>query len=161
QEVDGEHLLLALIEQEEGLLPRLLKRMDLQVEPLRRAVEQDLQKRPSVSGPGAEAGKIYITQRFQQLLEKAAGEAKRLKDEYVSVEHLCLALAEDAGGAGKILKQFNVTHDRMLKVLTEVRGNQRVTSANPEASYEALEKYGTDLVAMARKNKLDPVIGRD
>jgi ATP-dependent Clp protease ATP-binding subunit ClpB len=115
------------------------------------------------SGPGAEAGKIYLTQRLQQLLVRAEDEAKRLKDEYVSVEHLALAMIDEgsAAPAGRVLKNHGLTRDKLLAALTAVRGNQRVTSAMPEAAYEALEKYGTDLVAMARRNKLDPVIGRD
>ncbi|HEY6553466.1 MAG TPA: Clp protease N-terminal domain-containing protein, partial [Vicinamibacteria bacterium] len=161
QEVDAEHLLLALLEQPEGLVPRLLARMDVPVEPLRSEVERELERRPRVSGPGAEAGKIYLTSRMQQVFLRAEDEAKRLKDEYVSVEHLLIALAEEQGAAGKVLKTFNVTRDAVLAALTAVRGNQRVTSAMPEVAYEALEKYGVDLVSEARRNKLDPVIGRD
>jgi ATP-dependent Clp protease ATP-binding subunit ClpB len=161
QEVDAEHLLLALLEQPEGLVPRLLARMDVPVEPLRSEVERELERRPRVSGPGAEAGKIYLTNRMQQVFLRAEDEAKRLKDEYVSVEHLLLGLAEEPGTAGRILKTFNVTRDAVLAALTAVRGNQRVTSAMPEVAYEALEKYGVDLVAQARRGKLDPVIGRD
>jgi ATP-dependent Clp protease ATP-binding subunit ClpB len=162
-EVDGEHLLLALLEQEGGLIPRLLQRMDVPVEGFTRAVREELDRRPSVSGPGVEAGKIYVTQRFNKLLLKAEEEAARLKDDYVSVEHVLLALAEEgtATAAGKILKQFNVGRDRLLQALTAVRGHQRVTSPDPEGTYEALEKYGRDLVKEVRKGKLDPVIGRD
>jgi ATP-dependent Clp protease ATP-binding subunit ClpB len=163
QEVDGEHLLAALLEQPEGLIPRLLARMDVSVENLVRELEGELKKRPSVSGPGTEAGKIYVTQRLQRLLVAAQDAAQRLKDEYTSVEHLLLALlGEDKGtAAGRLLAQEGVTEDRFLKALTAVRGSQRVTSANPEVAYEALEKYGTDLVAQARRGQLDPVIGRD
>ncbi len=162
QQVDGEHLLLALLEQPEGLVPRLLNRMEISPETLKAEVERDLSRRPRVSGPGAEAGKIYVTERLQQVFLKAEDEAKRLKDEYVSVEHLMLALLDDPQApAGRILAQAGVTRDAFLSVLTVVRGNQRVTSAMPEVAYEALEKYGVDLVAQARRNKLDPVIGRD
>jgi len=163
QQVDGEHLLLALLEQPEGLVPRLLTRMDVPADALREEVEKELTKRPAVSGPGAEAGKIYLTPRLQQLLVAAQDSAKRLKDEYVSVEHLLLALVKegDRTAAGRALASFGVTEDRLLKTLTAVRGSQRVTSANPEVSYEALEKYGVDLVQQARRGKLDPVIGRD
>ncbi len=162
QQVDGEHLLLALLEQPEGLVPRLFERMDVPVESFSRAVEQELESRPRVTG-GGEAGKIYITQRLQQLLAAAENEAKRLKDEYVSVEHLVLAFLEESGTspAHKILSSFNIDKNRFLETLTSVRGSQRVTSAHPEAAYEALEKYGVDLVALARDGKLDPVIGRD
>ncbi|MFY9825719.1 MAG: ATP-dependent chaperone ClpB [Thermoanaerobaculia bacterium] len=163
QEVDGEHLLLALLEQPEGLVPRLLARMEAPTEALKAEVERELSRRPKVSGPGAEAGKIYLTQRLQQIFLRAEDEAKRLKDEYVSVEHLLLAMIEEGSSSpvGKILASFNVTRNAFLAVLTAVRGNQRVTSAMPEVAYEALEKYGVDLVAEARRNKLDPVIGRD
>ncbi len=163
QEVDGEHLLLALLEQPEGLAPRLLNRMEVSPEALKSALERDLERRPRVSGPGAEAGKIYLTQRLQQVILKAEDEAKRLKDEYVSVEHLLLALIEEGrqSPAGRILADAGVTRDAFLSALTAVRGNQRVTSAMPEVAYEALEKYGVDLVAQARRGKLDPVIGRD
>ncbi len=160
QEVDGEHLLLTLLEQPEGLVPRLLARMEASTEALKAEVERELSRRPKVSGPGVEAGKIYLTQRLQQILVRAEDEAKRLKDEYVSVEHLLLAMIDD-GALGKLLAGFHVTRDAFLSVLTAVRGNQRVTSAMPEVAYEALEKYGVDLVSQARRNKLDPVIGRD
>ncbi len=163
QEVDGEHLLLALLEQPEGLIPRLLSRMEAPTEALKAEVERELTRRPKVSGPGVEAGKIYLTQRLQQILIRAEDEAKRLKDEYVSVEHLLLAMVDEGSSSalGRILAQFGVTRDAFLAALTAVRGNQRVTSAMPEVAYEALEKYGVDLVAEARRNKLDPVIGRD
>ena len=162
-EVDGEHLLLALLDQPEGLVTRLLQRMDLQPAPFRKAVEDELKRRPHVSGPGAEPGKIYVSQRLSRILVAAENEAKRLKDEYVSVEHLFLALlAEgDKTPSGKLLKQFGIDRERFLTALTDVRGNQRVTSSDPESSYEALEKYGRDLVKMAHNGKLDPVIGRD
>ncbi|MBE0597771.1 MAG: ATP-dependent chaperone ClpB [Desulfuromonadales bacterium] len=162
-EVDGEHLLLALLEQEGGLIPRLLQKMDVPPGNFAANLRQELDRRPSVSGPGAEAGKIYVTQRFNRLLIRAEEEAKRLRDDFVSVEHLLLAFLEEGAAtpAGKLLKQFNLTRDRLLQALTAVRGHQRVTSADPEATYEALEKYGRDLVSEARKGKLDPVIGRD
>jgi ATP-dependent Clp protease ATP-binding subunit ClpB len=162
-EVDGEHLLLALLEQSDGLIPRLLTRLEIQVPALISALEQELARRPKLSGPGMEAGKIYVTQRLQKLMLQAEEEAKRLKDEYVSVEHLFLALVEEGSStaAGRLLQQFHVDRDKVLEVLTAVRGHQRVTSAMPEVAYEALEKYGVDLVAQARQGKLDPVIGRD
>lgn len=162
-EIDGEHLLLTLLEQPEGLLPRLLKKMDIPVDSFKARIEHDLEKRPRVSGPGAEPGKIYVTQRLNKILVKAEDEAKRLKDEYVSVEHLALAMIDEgvSYAAGRTFKEFNVTRERFLKALTSVRGHQRVTSAMPEGTYEALEKYGVDLVAQAKLGKLDPVIGRD
>lgn len=162
-EVDGEHLLWALLDQSDGLVPGLLMRMDAHPETIKKEVEVELDKRPRVSGPGAEPGKIYVSQRLSRILVSAEQEAKRLKDEYVSVEHLLMALlAEgDKTPSGKILKGAGIDRERFLKTLTDVRGSQRVTSANPEVTYEALEKYGRDLVKMARSDKLDPVIGRD
>src|SRR6266853_2218221 len=162
-EIDGEHLLLALLEQQDGLLPRLLARMEVPLASLKGALEQALERRPRVSGPGVEAGKIYVTQRLQKLFLQAEDEAKRLKDEYVSVEHITLALLDEGTStvAGRLLQQFHVTRESFLAALTAVRGHQRVTSADPETAYEALEKYGVDLVAQARRGKLDPVIGRD
>ncbi len=162
-EVDGEHLLLALLEQEGGLVSRLVQRLDIDPGKLIEVVRSELQRLTSVSGPGVEPGKIYVTQRFNQLMVKAESEAKQLKDDFVSVEHLLLAMT-DAGSKtalGKIFQQFNLTRDRLLQVLTAIRGHQRVTSADPEGTYEALEKYGLDLVKEVHKGKLDPVIGRD
>ncbi|MGH3382172.1 MAG: ATP-dependent Clp protease ATP-binding subunit, partial [Actinoallomurus sp.] len=153
-EVDAEHLLLALLDQPEGLAPRLLEQAGANLDFVRSDIESRLQQRPRVTGPGAAPGQVYVTQRLSRLLDTAEREAKRLKDEYVSVEHLVLALIED----GLI---ENVSRDRFLEALTGIRGNQRVTSSMPEAAYEALEKYGQDLVADARAGKLDPVIGRD
>ncbi|HYU32073.1 MAG TPA: ATP-dependent chaperone ClpB [Thermoanaerobaculia bacterium] len=163
QEVEAEHLLLALLEQPEGLVPRLLARMDVPAAGLVAELERELSRRPSVSGPGVEAGKIYVSNRLQKVFLRAEDEAKRLKDEYVSVEHLVLAMIEEGSSvpAGRVLNQLGVTRDRFLAALTAVRGNQRVTSAMPEVAYEALDKYGVDLVAQARRGKLDPVIGRD
>jgi len=162
-EVDGEHLLLALLDQPDGLAPRLLEGAGADPDGLRAAVEEDLSRRPRVTGPGAAPGQVMVTQRLGRLLDTAEREARRLKDEYVSVEHLVLALVEEgsATAAGRRLKEQGLTRDQFLTALTRVRGNQRVTSAMPEAAYEALEKYGRDLVADARAGKLDPVIGRD
>ena len=163
QEVDTRHLLLALLEQPEGLVPRLIQRLDKTVTPLVDATRAELERRPKVSGGGVEPGKVYITQTLQQALVAAEDEAKRLKDEYVSVEHLMLTLISErtGGGAAKLLAQQGIARDAFLAALAAVRGNQRVTSADPEATYEALAKYGIDLVAEARRGKLDPVIGRD
>jgi ATP-dependent Clp protease ATP-binding subunit ClpB len=163
QEVDCEHLLLALVEQEEGLIARLCTKMDVPRQPFVQALEAELQKRPKVSGPGYEAGKILLSQRLARVLAEADKHAKRMQDEYVSVEHLALAILGEGSGtpAGRVLQQFGVTHDRFLHALKEVRGHQRVQSASPEQTYEALTRYGQDLVEAARKGKLDPVIGRD
>jgi ATP-dependent Clp protease ATP-binding subunit ClpB len=153
-EVDAEHLLLALLDQPEGLAPRLLEQAGTDPDRLRAELQGQLSKRPRVTGPGAAPGQVYVTQRLGRLFDTAEREAKRLKDEYVSVEHLVLALIEEGLAKG-------VSRDRFLEALTDVRGNQRVTSTMPEAAYEALAKYGRDLVAEARSGKLDPVIGRD
>ncbi|MBQ9565821.1 MAG: type VI secretion system ATPase TssH, partial [Synergistaceae bacterium] len=162
QQVDVEHVLLALLRDMEGLIPRLLKRMEVEPTTLEKQVEAEVAKMPRVTGGGAEPGKVYVTNRLNRLLADAEERAKRLKDEYVSVEHLFLAmLGETNTNLGRILGRLNVTEDKFLKTLTEVRGSQRVQSADPEATYEALEKYGRDLVAAAREGKLDPVIGRD
>src|SRR5437764_13299167 len=142
-EVDGEHLLLALLDQPEGLVPRLLEQFNTDVNALRAAVDSDLQRRPRVTGPGAAPGQVFITQRLARVLDAAEREAKRLKDEYVSVEHLLLALLEEGSStaAGRVLHGQGLTRDRFLGELARVRGNQRVTSAMPEVTYEALEKY--------------------
>ena len=161
QQVDVEHLLLALLEQEGGLAPSILLRADIPLEPLHKRVLQEVEKFPKVTGGATAADQVYITNRLSRVLNDAETEAKRLKDEYVSVEHLLLAIAGDTGAAGKILKDFGLTRDRLMKALSEVRGNQRVTTQNPEATYEALEKYGRDLTDLAAKGKVDPVIGRD
>ena len=162
-EVDGEHLLLALLEQSEGILPKLLQRMEVPVNRVHDRLEEELERKPRVSGPGVEPGKVYLSQRLSRLLIKAQEEAQRLKDEYVSAEHLFLAFIDEAAAtpAGRIIKEFGISRDLFLQTLTAVRGHQRVTSASPEGTYEALEKYGRDLVKEAQTNKLDPVIGRD
>jgi ATP-dependent Clp protease ATP-binding subunit ClpB len=163
QEVDVEHVLLALCEQEDGLISRMMAKLGIEAKNLGAQVKKLLEKRPSVSGPGSEAGKILISQRLNQVMVKADDEARRLKDEYVSVEHLFLAMLDssDRSELGKLLASFQLTRERFLEGLTAVRGNQRVQSANPESTYEALARYGRDLVDMAKKGKIDPVIGRD
>ncbi len=162
-EVDGEHLLLALLDQPEGIAPRLLAQAGADPDRLRTALEAELARRPRVTGPGVNPGEVRVTQRLARLLDTAEQEAGRLKDEYVSVEHLLMALLAEgpATAAGRLLQQQGVTRDGFLQALTTIRGNQRVTSAMPESAYEALAKYGRDLVAEAASGKLDPVIGRD
>ncbi len=150
-EVDTDHLLLALIDQSDGVVPRLLERMGVSSTNLRQRVHTALDKRPRTSGPGVDPNRTYITRSLSEALVRAEDEATRLKDEYVSVEHLLLALTD----------RHDLSRDDLLAALVEVRGNQRVTSRDPEATYDALTKYGTDLVALARSGKLDPVIGRD
>ncbi|MEJ5236836.1 MAG: ATP-dependent chaperone ClpB [Limisphaera sp.] len=163
QAVDVEHLLLALLEQEGGLIPRLFERARVNPELIKAKVEEELARLPRVSGTDVTRQGIYITQRLNRLLVTARDHARRMKDEYVSVEHLVLAMFDEPAGTGigKIFKNLGLTREDFLKALTEVRGHQRVTSANPEATYEALEKYGRDLTRLAAQNKLDPVIGRD
>jgi ATP-dependent Clp protease ATP-binding subunit ClpB len=162
-EVDVEHLLLALLDQPEGLIPRLLMRAEVDSDSLHAAVERHLEGRPRVSGSGAAPGQVYVSRALSQVLDAAEQEAERLKDEYVSVEHVLLAMLATGTdtGAGRLLREHGVTRERFLDVLTQVRGSQRVTSSNPETAYEALEKYGRDLVTEARLGRLDPVIGRD
>jgi ATP-dependent Clp protease ATP-binding subunit ClpB len=162
-EIDGEHLLLALVDQPDGLVPRLLTGLGVDLESLRGDLEVELQRKPRTTQPGTKPGQVTVTQRLARTLEAAEREAKRLSDEYVSVEHLLVALTEErqSTGAGRILGRYGVERDRFLAELTKVRGNQRVTSATPEGTYEALAKYGQDLVAAARSGRLDPVIGRD
>jgi len=163
QEVDGEHLLAALLKQEGGLAARMMERMEVDAKGLQGKVAQALQKRPKVTGGATEQGKVYVTQRMNELLLSAKGEADQLKDEFVSVEHLLLAFVAEGAGtdAGRLLKDAGVTRDKLLATLAQVRGHQRVTSDNPEEGYEALAKYGVDLVEQASLGKMDPVIGRD
>lgn len=164
QELDVEHLLLALLEQEQGIVPRLIEKMEVSPDAFIAAVKNELSKRPTVrSASGAPVGSVYVTQRFNKTLAHAEEEAKQLRDEYVSVEHLFLAMfsMDSKDPLGKIFSTFKLTRERFLKALTEVRGNQRVVSQNPEATYEALQRYGRDLVQESQKGKLDPVIGRD
>jgi ATP-dependent Clp protease ATP-binding subunit ClpB len=162
-EVDGEHLLLALLEQDDGLAPRLLTGAGVEVARLRGDLEAALARKPSTTRPAASPGQVSVTQALARVLEAAEREAARLKDEYVSVEHLLVALVEggERTGAGRLLVQHGATRDRVLAELTTVRGNQRVTSASPEGTYEALAKYGQDLVADANAGRMDPVVGRD
>jgi len=162
-EVDGEHLLLALLDQADGIVPRLLAQAGADPDQLRSGLEAELGRRPRVSGPGVSPGQISVTQRLSRLLDAAEREAGRLKDEYVSVEHLIMALIEEGPqtASGRLLRDQGLTRDAFLQALTKIRGNQRVTSAMPEVAYEALAKYGRDLVVDASAGRLDPVIGRD
>ena len=160
QGVDVEHLLAALLAQSQGIVPALLERAGIALPPLATAVERELAKVPQVGGPGS-GGQPYLTQRLARVLAQAETEATNLKDEYVSVEHLLLAMLDEQGATGRLLKQGGLTRDKLMHALQEVRGNQRVTSPDPEATYEALERYGRDLTKLAAQGKLDPVIGRD
>ena len=157
QGIDVEHLLLALIEQEGGLAASLLEQAGLSVPSVRQAVEQALTKLPQVQGAGAAPGQLHVASRLSQVLSKAEDEQRALKDDYVSVEHVILAMVQEGG----VFKKLGLTKERLLGALQQVRGSQRVTSQDPEGTYQALEKYGRDLTRLAGQGKLDPVIGRD
>jgi ATP-dependent Clp protease ATP-binding subunit ClpB len=161
QQVDVEHLISVLLEQEGGLAPSILHKADVNVSTLQSRLDQEIDKLPKVSGPGGAPDQVYVTGRLQKLFTQAADEAKALKDDYISVEHILLAATVEKGATGKVFHELGVTRERLMRALQDVRGNQRVTSANPEATYEALEKYGRDLTQLAAQGKLDPVIGRD
>ena len=161
QQMEQVHLLLALLRQDGGLIPQLLRKMDVTVESLEAAAAAELRKIPAVTG-SRDADRFYITADVDAAFQKAEEEAKTMKDEYVSVEHLFLGLLETArGGVKTLFDTYRITKENVLKALQAVRGNQRVTTDNPEGTYDALEKYGTDLVKRAREQKMDPVIGRD
>src|ERR1700728_1254180 len=161
QQLDTEHLLLALLDQQGGLAPSILNKADIRVDALKARVQQEVDRIPKVSGATGGPDQVYVTNRVTKLLTQAEEEAKRLKDDYVSVEHVLLAATDDSGATGKLFREFGITRERLMRALQEVRGSQRVTTQNPEATYEALEKYGRDLTQLASQGKLDPVIGRD
>ena len=162
QQLDVEHLLLALLDQEGGLARSVLDKTGVDADLVRQRLETELARLPKVSSASGAAGEVYITSRLNRLLVQAEDEAKSLKDEYVSVEHILLAVVDDkSGAAGKILNELGLNRDKLMQALRQVRGSQRVTSQNPEATYEALERYGRDLTKQAAQGKLDPVIGRD
>jgi len=158
QAIDAEHLLFALIGQKDGVTVSLLQKLAVPVGGLTDRLQKALDRMPQVTGG---TGQSYITPRLKKLIETAESEAESLKDEYVSAEHLLLALIQDSGEAGKILKDYGATRDKILNALVSIRGAQRITDPNPEEKYQALEKYGRDLTDLARKGKLDPVIGPD
>ena len=161
QQMEQVHLLLALLQQEGGLIPQLLRKMDVTVESLEAAANTELRKLPAVTG-SREADRFYISADVDAAFNAAEAQAKVMKDEFVSVEHLFLGLLETAkGGIAALFSDYRITKEAALKALQAVRGNQRVTSDSPEGTYDALEKYGTDLVKRAREQKMDPVIGRD
>ncbi|MGV2940798.1 ATP-dependent chaperone ClpB [Mesobacillus sp. LC4] len=162
QEVDDVHLMLSLLEQDSNLAATLLTGIGLNLDHYKEELDHVLSKKPQVSGSGTEQGKLYITVTLQKVLAQAEKEMKQFEDDYLSVEHLLLSLFEiPSSKAGAALKKFNVTREKLLAKISEVRGNQRVTSQNPEATYEVLKKYGRDLVEEVRAGKVDPVIGRD
>ncbi len=157
QGIDVEHLLLAFVEQDGGLASSLLEQAGLSVPSVRQAVEQALAKLPQVQGAGASPGQLHVASRLSQVLTKAEDEQRALKDDYLSVEHVILAMVQEGG----VFKKLGLTKERLLGALQQVRGSQRVTSQDPEGTYQALEKYGRDLTRLAGQGKLDPVIGRD
>ena len=161
QQIDVEHVLLSLLDQENGLTAAILNKAGVSVDALTIKVQREVEKMPRVTGPSGAPENQYPTGRFTKLIAHAEDEAKKLKDEYVSVEHLLLAMTDDKGVTGQTFKEFGISRDRLLKALQDVRGNQRVTTQNPEETYQALEKYGRDLTQLAGRGKLDPVIGRD
>ena len=162
QQIEQEHLLLALLSDEQGFIPQLLSAMGMTVPSFAAAVTAQVEKLPKVSGGSREAGQVYIAQDVDKALKAAESTAQSMKDEYISVEHIFLGLLDSANRSLKeLFRTYNVTKEKVMQALASVRGNQRVTSDNPEETYDALKKYGTDLVERARQNKLDPVIGRD
>ncbi len=161
QQIDVEHLLAALLEQQGGLAPAILNKAEIRADTLAGRLERELERLPKVSGPAGAPDQIYVTGRLNRLLSQAEDEAGRMKDEFVSVEHLLLSITDDGGAAGRLFKESGVTRDRLMRALQEVRGAQRVTTPTPESTYQALERYGRDLTQLAARGKLDPVIGRD
>ncbi len=159
QQIDNPHLLLALLEQEGGLASAILKKANVSTETLVSKLKQELDRQPKVTGGSSD--NYYLSGSLNRILTLAEDEAKKLKDEFVSVEHLLLGLLEDRGFAGQLLKETGLNRSRFLATLKEVRGNNRVTTQNPEDTYQSLEKFGRDLTQAAQKGKLDPVIGRD
>src|SRR5258706_5903648 len=158
QAIDVEHLLFSLLGQKEGVVLSLLQKLGLPLNTVTERLQKALDRMPQVSGA---TGQSYITPRLKKTIENAESEAEALKDEYVSTEHLLLAMVQDGGEAGKILKELGASRDKILSALVGIRGSQRITDPNPEEKYQALAKYGRDLTDLARKGKLDPVIGRD
>ncbi|MCL5961217.1 MAG: AAA family ATPase, partial [Chloroflexi bacterium] len=158
-QIDVEHLLLALLEQADGVGSEIIRKLGADPAAVKGRVAEEVDRLPKVYG----AGQVYLSPRLGRVFDVADQERERLKDEYVSTDHLLVAIADDQdkGAAQRILREYNITKDRIYQVLASIRGSQRVTDQNPEAKYQALEKYGRDLTELARKGKLDPVIGRD
>ena len=162
QQIEQPHLLLALVGDGEGFIPQLLTAMDMTVPSFEAAVGAEVDKLPKVSGSGRESGKVYVSQDVDRALQGAGQEAQAMKDEYISVEHILLGLLAHPNAALKeLFRAYRLDKEKVMQALAQVRGSQRVTSDNPEETYNALKKYGSDLVERARHNKLDPVIGRD
>ncbi|TAM78447.1 ATP-dependent chaperone ClpB [bacterium] len=158
-DVGVEHLLAALLEQDQGIVPTILEKANEDPQRMARRVERELERLPKVVG--TQPDRVYLSAALSRLLNTAEDESKALSDEYVSVEHLLLAMGADGGSVGRLFRELGLTRERLLQALRDVRGNQRVTSQNPEATYQTLERYGRDLTQLAAQGKLDPVIGRD
>lgn len=162
QQIEQVHMLCALLQQENGLIPQLLKKAAIVTESLEAAVTEKINQLPKVTGSGRELDKFYVTRAVEEMLDHAEEVAASMKDEYVSVEHLLLSMIDRPDSTVRgLLTTYQISREQVMRALTEVRGNQRVTSDNPEDTYEALEKFGTDLVKRAREKQTDPVIGRD
>jgi len=159
-QIEPEHLLLALLTQEGGIVPQIMRKLEVEPGVVRQRVQEELGRMPQVYGTAAQ---VYISPRLQQVFNIATEEAGRLRDEYVPTEHLLIGIADERvkGAAYQILKELGITRETIYQVLTSIRGSQRVTDPNPEGKYQALEKYSRDLTQLARQGKLDPVIGRD
>ena len=161
-QIDQQHLLYALLNQEGGLIPQLMKKLHIDAARMKTACDREIQRIPKVTGPGREADKVYISQSVDAVFAEAEQQAETMKDEFVSVEHIMLAMINKPNAAVKsIFNEFGLTRENFLAELQKVRGNTRVTSENPEDTYDALKKFGSDLTERARQQKLDPVIGRD
>src|SRR4030043_1704714 len=158
QSVDDVHLMSAMLEQKEGIIIPVLKKLEVNIDDLSGRINDVLVKQPKVSG---QAAQLYISTGLNNVLNNAFNEAGQLKDEYVSTEHILMALAQSSGEIGEILRQYGVTKDSIYKILVSIRGSQRITDQNPEDKYQALERYGKDITDLAKRGKLDPVIGRD
>ncbi|MBQ3425202.1 MAG: type VI secretion system ATPase TssH, partial [Clostridia bacterium] len=161
-QIDQQHLLYALLNQEGGLIAQMMKKLHIDAARMAAACDREIQRIPKVSGPGRETDRVYISQSVEAALTEAEQQAGYMKDEFISVEHILLGMIEKPNGAVKaVFSEFGLTRDAFLEALQKVRGNTRVTSENPEDTYDALLKYGQDLTEQARTQKLDPVIGRD
>ena len=158
QNIDDFHLMAALLEQEDGIVTPILQKLGVNISEFKDKIKDLIKKNPKVTGQSAQ---VYISQQLNDVLNSSIKEAERLKDEYVSTEHILISMAQSTGKVGQLLKELGVTKDRIYKVLVEIRGNQRVTDQNPEGKYQALERFGKDITQLAKKGKLDPVIGRD
>src|SRR3989344_1157950 len=161
QQVDSLHLLLALVTQENGIIPSLLQKLGVDPDTVEKNLNQRMMYLPQISVVFSGMGQVYITQNLNEVLNQSIKEAKKLKDEFISTEHLLLAVFEKGQSAKQALESLGIGREKVLTALKDIRGGATVTSPEPESSYQALEKYTLNLTDMARKNKLDPVIGRD